>query len=99
MFLPDKLFPAYSYEHSSLVRKFVNYGQKSFIILGPERLFQGAAEELAPAPADPNPLRRSRRQRRQGSVGLKKRGLLRHRRVKNKLECLPLKLFARAFPV
>ncbi len=42
--------------------------------LGPERLFQGAAEELAATPTDQDPLRRSRRQRRQGSVGLIKRG-------------------------
>jgi hypothetical protein len=31
-----KAFAAYSYKHSSLVRKSVNYGQKGFISLGPE---------------------------------------------------------------
>jgi hypothetical protein len=33
VFVPGKLFPAYSNRHSSLVQKLVNYGQKSFITL------------------------------------------------------------------
>ncbi len=36
MFVPCKVFPAYSNKHSSLVRKFVDYGQKSFMKLIPE---------------------------------------------------------------
>jgi hypothetical protein len=31
------LFPSYSYKPSSLVRKFVNYGQKKFYNIGPRR--------------------------------------------------------------
>jgi hypothetical protein len=34
-FCPRKASPAYSNKHSTLVRKFVNYGQKSFITLFP----------------------------------------------------------------
>jgi hypothetical protein len=32
---PWQAFPAYSNKLSSLIQKFVNYGQKSFITLGP----------------------------------------------------------------
>jgi hypothetical protein len=34
-FSPRQAFPVHSNKHSSLVRKFINYGQKSFITLAP----------------------------------------------------------------
>jgi hypothetical protein len=38
---PRQAFPAESNKHSSLARKFVNYGQKSFITLAPDYITGG----------------------------------------------------------
>ncbi len=47
---PRRAFPAYSNKHSSLLRKFINYGQKSFITLGSSLILIGKAESTRVEP-------------------------------------------------